>query len=151
MIENKIKELGLALPPAPAALATYVPAIQTGSFIFTSGQLPLADGKVQHPGKLGQEVLIENAKLACQTALLNALAAIKTRVSLDHITPVKMGVFVASAPEFTEQHLVANGASDLLKNIFTEKGNHARFAVGVASLPLNACVEIELTVYVNQH
>jgi enamine deaminase RidA (YjgF/YER057c/UK114 family) len=149
-IESKISALGWELPPAPKALAVYIPAIRSGNTIFTSGQLPLINGNLGVTGKVGYEVSIEEAKKQACTCILNALACIKGEIgSLDKIKRVlKLGVFVSSNPLFTEHHLVANGASEALEKIFNETGRHVRFAVGVASLPLDACVELELMVEV---
>ncbi|WCL50962.1 RidA family protein [Leptospira sp. GIMC2001] len=146
--ETQLESLGYKLPPSPKALASYIPAIRSGNFIWTSGQLPMIDGNLGLTGKLGYEVSIEEGMKQAKTALLNALACIKAEIGdLDQIQRVlKLGVYVASIPDFTEHHLVANGASDALQAIFGDKGRHVRFAIGVASLPLDACVELELMV-----
>lgn len=144
-IEKRLLELGVELPSPSAALANYVPAVQTGQFIFTSGQLPLKDGKLMAMGLLGRELGTEAGKLAAKWCAVNVLAQVRNVLggfdSLRRI--VKITVFVASTPEFTEQHLVANGASDFLVAALGERGEHARSAVGVAVLPMNAPVEIE--------
>ncbi len=147
-IEAKISNLGWTLPTTPKSLAAYIPANRSGNLVFTSGQLPLIDGNLGITGKLGMEVSIEEGKSQARISILNALASIRGEIqSLDKIKKiVKLGVYVASNPFFTEQHLVANGASEVLESIFGNLGRHARFAVGVASLPLDACVELELTV-----
>jgi len=147
-IENKLGSLGLSLPPVPKAIASYIPANLSGKLVFTSGQLPSEEGKVVFTGKVGIDSTKESAGDAAKRACLNALAAIKGVVGdLDSIHRiVKLGVYVASSPDFYEQHIVANSASDLLLEIFGERGRHARFAIGVSSLPLNAVVELELTV-----
>ncbi|MCG9875005.1 MAG: RidA family protein [Leptospiraceae bacterium] len=147
-IESKINALGWTLPPTPKALAAYIPAVRSGNTIFTSGQLPLVNGNLGVTGKVGYEVSIEEAQNQARTCILNALACIKGEIgSLDKIKRVlKLGVFVSSNPHFTEHHLVANGASETLEKIFSDAGRHVRFAVGVASLPLDACVELELMV-----
>ncbi|TGK06637.1 RidA family protein [Leptospira semungkisensis] len=147
-ILEKIKSLGLELPPTPKAIAAYIPASQSGNLVFTSGQLPMKDGKLMLTGILGAGLGVEDVKAAAEQAALNALAAISGVIGdLDQIKSiVKIGVFVASSPEFTEQHLVANHASNLLLSIFGEAGRHARFAVGNSSLPLGAPVEVEMTV-----
>ncbi|PJZ48046.1 RidA family protein [Leptospira saintgironsiae] len=147
-ILEKIKSLGLELPPAPKAIAAYIPAIQTGNLVFTSGQLPLKDGKLMLTGTLGAGLSIDDVKAATEQAALNGLAAIAGVIGdLDKIKSiVKIGVFVSSSPDFIEQHLVANHASNLLLSIFGEAGRHARFAVGNSALPLGAPVEVEMTV-----
>jgi len=146
LIEQNLRELGLTLPPAPKPLASYVPAKQIGNLVFTSGQLPLTQEGLLYPGKVGIEVSLEQAGEAVKLACLNALATVASATgNLDSIVSiVKVGVYVASSVDFTEQHKVANFASELLVKIFGEKGKHTRFAVGVSSLPLNSCVELEL-------
>jgi enamine deaminase RidA (YjgF/YER057c/UK114 family) len=149
-VEDRIKSLGLVLPEVPAPLAAYIPAKKTGQVIFTAGQLPLLKGELICKGLLGQDVDIEQAYQAARICTLNALAAIKGVVKdLDQIVQVVRVVgYVASTSTFTQQPAIVNGASELLLEIFGEVGKHARSAVGVASLPLNASVEIELTVEV---
>ncbi|MBK6607611.1 MAG: RidA family protein [Leptospiraceae bacterium] len=149
-IEEKLKSLGLELPPIPKAIASYIPANGAGNLVFTSGQLPMKEGKLLYTGRTGAEVSLEQAKEAMKQSCLNALAAIKGYIGdLDKIgRVVKIGAFVSSDNAFFEQHLVANAASDLLMELFGEAGKHARFAIGVNALPLNACVELELTVEV---
>ena len=149
-IENKIKELGLQLPEPPKPLAAYIPAKQTGNLVFTAGQLPMVNGEIILKGLLGQDVEIEPAYNAAKICTLNALSAIKGVIGdLDKIKQVVRVVgYVASVPTFTQQPAVVNGASELLLEIFGENGKHARSAVGMAVLPLNAAVEIELTVEV---
>jgi enamine deaminase RidA (YjgF/YER057c/UK114 family) len=146
MIADRLQELGITLPPAPKPVAVYIPAVRSGSLLFISGQLPLQDGKLTQTGKLGAEVDVGQGKAAARQATLNALAiAQDTLGGLDAITRVvRLVCHVASAPGFTEQHLVANGASELLAEIFGEPGRHARLALGAAELPLNAPVEVEL-------
>ncbi|TGL90384.1 RidA family protein [Leptospira congkakensis] len=145
-IQDTLKQLGLEIPPVPAALAAYIPSERSGNLIFTSGQLPLVAGKLRKTGKVGKDVSLEEAKEEAKQCVLNALAATLLHIeSLEKIKSiVKLGVFVAGTPEFTEQHLVANGASELLAAIFGDKGKHARFAIGVSSLPLDASVELEM-------
>ncbi|TGM20667.1 RidA family protein [Leptospira meyeri] len=145
-IQDTLKQLGLEIPPVPAALAAYIPSKRSGNLIFISGQLPLVAGKLRKTGKVGREVSLEEAKEEAKQCVLNALATTLLHIeSLDKIKSiVKLGVFVAGTPEFTEQHLVANGASELLGAIFGDKGKHARFAIGVSSLPLDASVELEM-------
>ncbi len=149
-IEAKLTELGLTLPVAPAPAGAYVPVVRTGNLAFTSGQLPMTGGKLQSQGKVGQEVSLEEGYRLAQTCVVNALAALKQNLGgLDRIVRVvKVVGFVASAPGFTAQPKVINGASDLLVSLFGEKGQHARSAVGVAELPLGSPVEVELIVEV---
>ena len=149
-IENKIKELGLQLPEPPKPLAAYIPAKQTGNLVFTAGQLPMVNGEIILKGLLGQDVEIEPAYNAAKICALNALSAIKGVIGdLDKIKQVVRVVgYVASVPTFTQQPAVVNGASEFLLEVFGDKGKHARSAVGMAVLPLNAAVEIELTVEV---
>lgn len=144
--EQKIAELGLELPEVVKPLAAYVPTVRTGNLVYTSGQVPVVKGEVQFTGKVGAEVSVEDGQAAARTCALNALAALKAEVGdLSKIKRiVKAVVFVASAPDFTGQPQVANGASELLGEIFGEAGKHARSAVGVAALPLNVPVEVEL-------
>ena len=147
-IENKIKELGLQLPEPPKPLAAYIPAKQAGNLVFTAGQLPIVNGEIILKGLLGQEVEIEPAYNAAKICTLNALSAIKGVIGdLDKIKQVVRVVgYVASVPTFTQQPAIVNGASEFLLEIFGDRGKHARSAVGMAVLPLNAAVEIELTV-----
>ncbi|MDP9118308.1 MAG: RidA family protein [Actinomycetota bacterium] len=146
---SRLAELGLALPTVVAPLASYVPAARTGSLVYTSGQLPMVDGAMQRTGKLGTEVTPEHGRELARLCALNALAAVDSLVGLDAVVRVvKVVGFVASAPDFTGQPSVVNGASDLLREVFGEAGQHARSAVGVSCLPLDAPVEIELIVEV---
>jgi enamine deaminase RidA (YjgF/YER057c/UK114 family) len=149
-VEDRLKSLGMVLPEVPAPLAAYIPAKKTGQVIFTAGQLPLLKGELICKGLLGQDVDVEQAYQAARICTLNALAAIKGVVKdLDQLVQVVRVVgYVASTSTFTQQPAIVNGASELLLEIFGEVGKHARSAVGVASLPLNASVEIELTVEV---
>jgi enamine deaminase RidA (YjgF/YER057c/UK114 family) len=151
-VEQKIADLGLVLPETSKPLAAYIPAVQTGNLIFTSGQLPMVDGKLPMTGKVGAEVTAEQAKALAETCALNALAAIKMVIGdLDKIKRVvKVVGFVASAPDFTAQPAVVNGASEFLGAVLGDKGIHARSAVGVAVLPLDAPVEVELIVEISQ-
>ncbi|BDH16045.1 MULTISPECIES: RidA family protein [Streptomyces] len=146
--EDKIAALGLKLPQVVPPLATYQPAVRSGSYVFTSGQLPMVDGALPATGKVGAEVSAEQAKELAATCALNALAAVKSLIGdLDKIQRVvKVVGFVASAPDFTGQPGVLNGASELLGEILGDKGVHARSAVGVAVLPLDAPVEVEIQV-----
>ena len=150
VIEESLKNLHLNLPEIPKPVAAYIPAKQSGNFVFTAGQLPMVHGELISKGRLGQDVEIEDAKNAARICTLNALAAIKGVIGdLDRIKQIVRVVgYVASVPTFTQQPAVVNGASELLLEIFGENGKHARSAVGIAVLPLNASVEIELTVEV---
>ena len=147
-INEKIISLGLTLPTAAAPVAAYVPAVKSGNLVFTAGQLPVLDGKVVKEGKVGAEVSPEDAKALAQICALNALAAIALVADLDQIERVvRVGGFVNCAPGFVAIPAVVNGASEFLLKVFGEvNGKHARTAVGVAELPLNAPVEIELIV-----
>jgi enamine deaminase RidA (YjgF/YER057c/UK114 family) len=149
-VESRISELNISLPEAPKPVAAYIPAKQTGKLVFTAGQLPMVNGELISKGLLGQDVEIDEANKAARICTLNALAAIKGVVGdLDRIKQIVRVVgYVASVPTFTQQPAVVNGASELLLEIFGENGKHARSAVGMAVLPLNASVEIELTVEV---
>jgi enamine deaminase RidA (YjgF/YER057c/UK114 family) len=143
----RLAELGIRLPSVAAPVASYVPAVRSGSMVFTSGQLPFVDGGLRRTGKVGGSVDEEAATSDAKICALNALAAIDDLVGLDSIARiVKVVGFVASAEGFTGQPRVVNGASELLGRIFGEAGTHARSAVGVAELPLGAPVEVELTV-----
>ncbi len=146
MIEQRLAELGLELPPAPSPVASYVPVTLAGELAFVAGQIPLGDGEVLLRGKLGADVDIEQAQGAARRCALQALAALRDALgSLDRVTGIAQAtVFVASAPGFTDQPKVANGASDVLVEVFGEAGRHARAAVGVSELPLGAAVEVVL-------
>ncbi|MET7807356.1 RidA family protein [Micromonospora chersina] len=145
----KLAELGLTLPEVAAPLASYVPAVQSGQHVYVSGQLPLAEGKLLATGKVGNGVSAEQAKDLAQRCALNALAAVDSLVGLENVVKiVKLTGFVASAPGFTGQPGVVNGASELFGAVFGEAGRHARSAVGVAELPLDAPVEVEVIVEV---
>ena len=148
-VADRLAELGVALPPVPVPVAAYVPAVRTGDLVYTSGQLPTVAGELVVTGRVGAEVLTEDAAAAARTCALNALAAVDALVGLDAVRRVvKVVGFVASAPGFTDQPAVVNGASELLGAIFGEPGQHARSAVGVAELPKGAPVEVELIVEV---
>lgn len=144
-IQNRLAALGVALPAAAAPAANYVPFAQSGKLILTSGQLPISDGKLAVTGLLGRELDVAAGKEAARLCAINVLAQLQAATGdLEKIARlVKITVFVASTPDFTEQHLVANGASDFLVEVLGEAGRHARAAVGMASLPLNAAVEVE--------
>ena len=147
-IKEKISSLGLSLPTAAAPVAAYVPAIKSGNLVFTAGQLPVVDGKLLKEGKVGRDVTAEDPKELAQICALNALAAISLVADLDQIERVvRVGGFVNCAPGFTAIPGVINGASEFLIKIFGDvNGKHARTAVGVAELPLNAPVEVEVIV-----
>jgi enamine deaminase RidA (YjgF/YER057c/UK114 family) len=149
-LEHKLMNLGIVIPEIPKPVAAYVPAKQSGKLVFTAGQLPMVNGELISKGLLGQDVEVEEASRAARVCTLNALAAIKGVIGdLDRIKQIVRVVgYVASVPTFTQQPAVVNGASELLLEIFGESGKHARSAVGMAVLPLNASVEIELTVEV---
>ena len=148
-VEAKLAELGLTLPAVVPPLAAYQPAVRSGAYVYTSGQLPMVDGKLPVTGKVGAEVTPEEAKDLARTCALNALAAIESLVGLGRLVKiVKVTGFVASAPGFTGQPAVVNGASELLGEVFGDAGRHARSAVGVPVLPLDAPVEVELVVEV---
>lgn len=144
-IEKRLSDLGIVLPTPAAPVANYVAFSRTGNLLLTSGQLPLKDGKLTSTGLLGRDVDVAAGQEAAKYCAVNILAQARAALGdLEKIRRViKITVFVASAPDFIEQHLVANGASDLLAAVLGEKGKHARSAVGSASLPLNAPVEIE--------
>jgi enamine deaminase RidA (YjgF/YER057c/UK114 family) len=144
--EDKLKSLGLELPEAPKPVATYVPAVRTGSLLFLSGVLPMRNGQLAYAGKLGRDLGVAEGVEAAKVAMLNALAIAKQELgSLDRISRVvKVVGHVASAEGFTDQPQVLNGASDLLVAIFGEAGRHARVATGAAELPRRAAVEIEV-------
>lgn len=146
---ERLRELGIELPSVATPAGAYLPARRSGSLVFTAGQLPLVAGTLPATGKVGAEVDPDTARQLARTCALNALAAVHDLVGLDAVTGViKVVGFVASAPGFTGQPQVLNGASDLFGEVFGEAGRHARSAVGVAELPLNAPVEVELMVEV---
>jgi enamine deaminase RidA (YjgF/YER057c/UK114 family) len=147
----KLAELGIKLPGVAVPLAAYVPAVRSGSLVFTAGQLPMTDGRLPVTGKVGGAVTAEEAYPLARTCALNGLAAIHALVGLDSVVRVvKVVGYVASTPDFTGQPGVVNGASDLLGEVFGDAGAHARSAVGVAALPFDAPVEIELVVEVDE-
>ncbi|MEO6996814.1 MAG: RidA family protein [Terracoccus sp.] len=149
-VEDRLAELGLTVPAVVPPVAAYVPAVRDGNLVFTSGQLPMVDGAMAATGKVGGAVTPETAKEMAQACALNAIAAIKALIGdLDQVTRVvKVVGFVASEPSFTGQPIVVNGASELLAKAFGDKGIHARSAVGVVALPLDAPVEVEVVVSV---
>lgn len=144
---ERFNRLGITLPAISSPVGAYVPAVCSGGLLFLSGQIPLRDGKVAFIGKVGRDQTLETAIEAARVCALNAVAiAVTAAGGLDRIVRVvKVVVYVASADGFTEQHKVANGASGLLADIFGDAGRHARAAVGVAELPLNAAVEVDVT------
>ena len=146
-VRAKLAELGLVLPVAAKPVAAYVPAIRTGNLVFTAGQLPMVDGALSASGKVGDKVSVEDAKKLAQICAVNALAAVETVVDINKIARVVRVVgYVNGVAGFTQQPAVINGASELFLHIWGEAGKHARSAVGVAELPLDAPVELELTV-----
>jgi enamine deaminase RidA (YjgF/YER057c/UK114 family) len=147
-IKEKLAALGLTLPTAAAPVAAYVPAVKSGNLVFTAGQLPVVDGKLVKEGKVGSDVTAEDAKKMAEICALNALAAISLVADIDKIEKiVRVGGFVNGAPGFVAIPAVINGASELLIKLFGDvNGKHARTAVGVAELPLNAPVEVEMVV-----
>lgn len=147
-VEKRLGELGLQLPPVQKPIASYVPAVKVGAFVFSSGQGPLVDGRPKYIGRLGEELTLEQGYEAARICTLNCLAAINAEVgSLDYVDRVvKVLGFVSSTEGFTDQSRVLNGASDLLVKIFGEKGRHARSAIGVNVLPMNIPVEVEMIV-----
>jgi enamine deaminase RidA (YjgF/YER057c/UK114 family) len=149
-VESRLAELGLVVPEVVPPVAAYVPAVRSGAYVYTSGQLPMKDGAMPATGKVGGEVTPEQGKELAQACALNAIAAVKSLIGdLDKVVRVvKVVGFVASTPDFTGQPGVVNGASELLGKAFGEAGVHARSAVGVAALPLDAPVEVEIIVEV---
>ncbi|KRF14998.1 RidA family protein [Nocardioides sp. Soil796] len=149
-VEDRLAELGLAVPEVAKPVAAYVPAVRSGNHIFTSGQLPMQAGELMVTGKVGGEVSEEEALACAQQCALNAIAAVKSEIGdLDQVKRiVKVVAFIASTPDFTGQPRVANGASELFGKVFGDAGVHARSAVGVPVLPLDAPVEVEVIVEV---
>ena len=150
MIEERLAELGIILPPAPQPVASYIPVKVVGDLAWVAGQIPMQDGAVTVAGKVGGEVTIDDANAGARRCALQALAALQAALgTLDRVKGiVKLDVFVASATGFTDHPKVANGASDLLVELFGDEGRHARAAVGVPELPLGAAVEVALLVQV---
>jgi enamine deaminase RidA (YjgF/YER057c/UK114 family) len=148
--EEKLAELGLSVPEVAKPVAAYVPAVRSGSYVFTSGQLPMRSGELMTTGKVGAEVTQEEAVACAQQCALNAIAAVKAEIGDLSLVKriVKVVAFVASTPDFTGQPQVANGASELFGTVFGEAGVHARSAVGVPVLPLDSPVEVEILVEV---
>lgn len=150
--EEKLREMGLELPPVAAPVAAYVPGVRCGRWVYTSGQLPLERGELRYRGKLGQDLGVEEGYRAARLCALNCLAVVKSVAGdLDRVERVvKVTGFVASASGFSEQPQVVNGASDLLLQAFGEAGQHARSAVGVAELPRGACCEVEMVILLKE-
>lgn len=146
MLRERLTARGIEIPPLTPPLASYVPAKRHGSLVVVSGQLPMqADGNLMMTGPMHSGRSLDEAQLAMERCFLNGLAAAATVVDLDDLQGVlKLGAYVASEPDFSDQHKVANGASDLARELFDDNGIHARFAVGVSALPLNATVELEI-------
>jgi len=150
-ISERLRELNITLPTAPTPVAAYVPVVTVDGFAYTAGQIPVENGVLKYAGKLGKDLSDEDGYASAQLCALNCLAVIQAALgSLDRIERiVKITVFVNSTPEFTKSPAIANGASELLLKIFGENGKHARSAVGVSSLPLNAATEVEMVVKVS--
>ena len=148
--ESRLTELGIALPPAPKPVASYIPAVRVGDLLFLSGTGPFKDGKIAFTGKLGKDLTVEQGYEAARLTLLNALAMVRQELgTLDRVVRiVRLTGHVASAEGFTQQPAVINGASDLLVQIFGEAGRHARLALGAAELPLDMAIELELILQV---
>jgi enamine deaminase RidA (YjgF/YER057c/UK114 family) len=148
--EERLAELGLSVPEVPKPVAAYIPALRSGAYVYTSGQLPMQDGALLATGKVGADVSVEQAVDCARQCAHNAIAAVNSVVGdLESVEQVvKLVVFVASAPDFTGQPGVANGASELVGSVFGDAGRHARSAVGTAVLPLDAPVEVEMVVEV---
>lgn len=150
MFEEKINKMGIAIPDAAKPLAAYIPALQVGNLVMTSGQVPVVNGQIKFSGKIGKELSEEQGREAAKLCAINCLSAIKSIIgNLDRIKRiVKLTVFVNSADGFTAQPKIANGASEFIVEIFGDAGKHVRSAVGVSELPLNSAVEVEMIVMV---
>jgi enamine deaminase RidA (YjgF/YER057c/UK114 family) len=150
MIEEKLNELGIEIPEAPKPLASYIPVTKVGNLVFTAGQIPMKNGELIYKGKVGKDITLESGVKAAELCTINCLSVIKSLIgNLDSIKRiVKVTVFVNSADGFSDQPKVANGASDLLVNVFGDNGKHVRSAVGVNELPIDCAVEIEMIVEV---
>ena len=145
-VDSRLAELGITLPEPFAPVANYVPFVTTGNLLFVSGQLPIVDGKPAFPGRCGETISTEDAVLAARACAINLIAQVQAATGdLDRVRVVKLIGFVSSAPDFTDQPKVINGASDLMVEVFADTGRHARSAVGVAALPLGVSVEVEGT------
>lgn len=144
MVSKRLNELGIELPTVSGPFGSYVPAKRSGNLIYVAGQLPMKDGQLLAVGQVPSRCTLDEARTGARQCVINALAAVRTVADINHIGGVvRVGVFVSSDKDFTQQPQVANAASELLKDIFGESGQHARSAVGVISLPLDAAVEIE--------
>lgn len=145
-IQDRLRELGITLPPAPLPLGAYVPCVRTGNLLFLSGMLPLLEGRLLKTGRVGEDLNLKEAQECARQAVINALSVVNAHLgSLELVARcVKLGGFVASGPDFADQPKVLNAASELLAEVFGEQGRHARAAVGVSVLPLHSPVEIEL-------
>ncbi len=152
MIENRLRELGILLPVPPKSAGSYIPVVVSGNLVFVSGQIPIERGQLKYQGKVKNNQYIQNAQNAAKLCIINALSQLNTYFgTLEHIEKiVKVSGFVNSEEGFTEHPKVINAASDLLVDIFGEKGRHTRIAVGVSSLPLNATVEIDMIVEISE-
>ena len=152
MIEERLKELGIVLPIPPKPAGSYIPVVVIGNLVFVSGQIPMENGKLKYQGKVENDQSIENAQNAAKLCIVNGLSQIKTHFgTLDNIQKiVKISGFINSNENFTGHPKVINAASESLVDIFGERGNHSRIAVGVSSLPLNATVEIDMIVEISQ-
>lgn len=144
-IEERLKELGITLPPAPQPLGAYLPCVRSGNLLFLSGILPLREGKLLKTGRVGESLTIEEVKEEAKQVVINALSIIKATIgNLDLISRcIKLNGYIASSPDFIEQPSVLNAASELLYSIFGDIGKHARVAIGVSTLPLNSPIEID--------
>jgi enamine deaminase RidA (YjgF/YER057c/UK114 family) len=151
MIDEKLKSLNITLPTPSKPAGSYIPVVISGQTVYVSGQIPIGDGKIAYKGRVPTEQSLEQAQLAAKLCIVNALSQLKSEIgNLDKISKIlRVSGFVNSSPDFTEQPKVINAASNLLFEIFGEKGKHSRIAVGVASLPLGATVEIDMIVEIN--
>lgn len=144
-VEKRIERMGYRLPEPPKSLAVYVPALKVQDFLYVSGQVPVMNGEIKYPGKVGKDLTVEQASNAARICALNCLAAIKAVIgNLDNVRVVKVTGFVNSADNFTAQHLVVDGASKFLQDVLGTAGVHVRSAIGVAALPFNVSVELEM-------
>ncbi len=146
VIETRLKDLGITLPPAPAAVASYVPYVRAGNLVFVAGQVPISGGKIVYRGAVGADISVEDASAAARLCALNIIAQVRAACGgdLDRVVRcVKLGGYVNATPEFVDHPKVVNGASELIVEVFGEAGRHARIAVGATSLPLGVAVEID--------
>lgn len=144
-IDERLKELGIILPPAPQPLGAYIPCVRSGNLLFLSGILPLREGKLLKTGRVGESLSLEEARQEARQVVINALSIVKATIGdLDFVSRcIKLNGYIASSPDFTEQPSVLNPASELLYEVFGERGRHARVAIGVNILPLNSPIEID--------